>query len=72
MNSINKFLLCALILFSFILGWSIAHYDAVILRDPPIHYSIESRYLNYTDKDCYTKSDVELIVFGKVLNHERE
>jgi hypothetical protein len=49
---------------------TIAYYDAVILRDPPIHYSIESRALNYTDKDCYTKCDIELIVFGKIVNHE--
>jgi hypothetical protein len=38
--------------------------------DPPEHYNIQSRCLNYTDKDCYTKSDVELIVFGKVLDYE--
>ena len=70
MNSINKFLLCALVLFSFILGMTIAYYDAIILRDPPVHYSIESRYLNYTDKNCYTRSDIELIVFGEVLQYQ--
>ena len=68
MNSITKLLIFALALFTFILGMTIAYYDAVILRDPPIHYAIESRCLNYTNKDCYTKSDVELIVFGKVLH----
>jgi hypothetical protein len=70
MNSITKLLIFALALFTFILGMTIAYYDAVILRDPPIHYSIESRALNYTDKDCYTKCDIELIVFGKIVNHE--
>ena len=70
MNSIDKLLVLALILYSFMLGMILAYYDAVILRDPPIHYSIESRYLNFTEKDCYTQSDVELIVFGKVLDHE--
>jgi hypothetical protein len=70
MNSINIFYALALVLFSFMLGMTIAYYDAVILRDPPIHYAIESRCLNYTNKDCYTKSDVELIVFGKVLQNQ--
>jgi hypothetical protein len=70
MNSIDKLLVLALVLYSFMLGMILAYYDAVILRDPPIHYSIESRYLNFTEKDCYTQSDVELIVFGKVLDHE--
>jgi len=70
MNSITKLLIVAVALFSFMLGMTIAYYDATILRDPPLHYAIESRCLNYTDKDCYTKSDVELIVFGKVLDNE--
>ena len=70
MNSINKFLIVAIALFSFMLGMTIAYYDAIILRDPPLHYAIESRCLNYTDKDCYTKSDVELIVFGKILDND--
>ena len=70
MNSITKLSIFALMLFTFMLGMTIAYYDAVILRDPPIHYSIESRALNYTDKDCYTKCDIELIVFGKIVNHE--
>ena len=68
MNSITKLLIFALALFTFILGMTIAYYDAVMLRNPPLHYEIESRCLNYTNKDCYTKSDVELIVFGKVLH----
>jgi len=38
--------------------------------DPPEHFAIHSRALNYTDKDCYTKADVELIVFGKILDDE--
>ena len=41
-----------------------------LLSPPPEHYNIQSRALNYTDKDCYTKCDIELIVFGKVLDHE--
>ena len=70
MSSITKLLVFALMLFAFMLGMTIAYYDAIILRDPPIHYSIECRALNYTDKDCYTKCDIELIVFGKIVNHE--
>jgi len=56
-------------LFSFMLGMTIAYYD-VATEDPSPHYAIEHRALNYTKKDCYTISDVELIVFGKVLNYE--
>jgi len=70
MNSINIFYIFALVVFSIMLGMTIAYYDAVVLRDPPIHYSIECRALNYTEKDCYTKSDIELIIFGKVLYNE--
>ena len=70
MSNIDKLLILTLMLYSFMLGMILAYYDAVILRDPPIHYSIESRYLNFTEKNCYTQSDVELIVFGKVLDHE--
>ena len=69
MNSIDKFMICALVLFSFMLGMTIAYYD-VAIEDPNPRYAIEHRALNYTEKDCYTKCDIELIVFGKVLNHE--
>jgi hypothetical protein len=54
---------------SFILGMTIAYYNQ-FTADPQEHYAIHSRALNYTDKDCYTKSDVELIVFGKILDNE--
>jgi len=72
MNSINKLLIVAIALFSFMLGMTIAYYDATILRDPPLHYAIESRCLNYTDKECYTRSDIELIVFGKILDYDKK
>ena len=49
------------------LGFLIAIF-VIIGLEPSPHYAIESRYLNYTEKDCYTKLDIELIVFGKVLN----
>ena len=55
--------------FAFMLSMTIACY-IMITADPPEHYNIKNRCLNYTDKDCYTKTDVELIVFGKVLDHE--
>ena len=55
--------------FAFILGVTIAGYSQ-FTADPPEHFAIHSRALNYTDKDCYTKSDVELIVFGKILDNE--
>ena len=67
MNRINIFLFAAGMLFAFILSMTIACYID-IMADPPEHYSIQSRALNYTDKDCYTKLDIELIVFGKVLH----
>ena len=51
------------------LGMTIAGYSQ-FNADPPEHYNIQSRALNYTDKDCCTKIDIELIVFGKVLDHE--
>ena len=69
MNSISKFLICALVLFSFMLGMTIAYYD-IAIKDPSPHYLIEHRALNYIDKECYKKSDIELIVFGKVLYYE--
>ena len=53
----------------FILGMTLAYYKQ-FMADPPEHYAIHCRALNYTDKECYTKSDVELIVFGKILDHD--
>ena len=55
--------------FAFMLSMTIAGYITVT-ADPPEHFAIHTRALNYTDKDCYTKTDVELIVFGKVLDYE--
>ena len=57
--------------FAFMLSMTIACYID-IMADPPEHYNIQSRALNYTDKDCYTKSDVELIVFGKILDYDKK
>ena len=67
MNSTNILLFAAGMLFAFILSMTIACYID-IMADPPEHYNIQSRALNYTDKDCYTKLDIELIVFGRVLH----
>jgi len=67
MNSINILLFAAGMLFAFILSMTIACYID-IMADPPEHYNIQSRAINYTDKDCYTKLDIELIVFGRVLH----
>jgi len=69
MNSIQTLLTIAVALCGILLGLTIAGYTQ-IKADPPEHYAIQSRALNYTDKDCYTKCDVELIVFGKVLENE--
>ena len=69
MNKIDILLTIAIALCAFMLGLTVAGYTQ-FTADPPEHYNIQSRCLNYTDKDCYTKSDVELIVFGKVLEHE--
>ncbi len=69
MNSIHTLLTIAIALCAFMLGMTIAGYTQ-FTADPPEHYNIQSRALNYTDKDCYSKIDIELIVFGKVLEHE--
>ena len=69
MNKIDILLTIAVALFAFMLGLTVAGYTQ-FKADPPEHYNIQSRCLNYTDKDCYTKTDVELIVFGKVLDYE--
>jgi uncharacterized membrane protein len=69
MNSIHTLLTIAIALCAFILGVTVAGYSQ-FNADPPEHYNIQSRALNYTDKDCYSKIDIELIVFGKVLDHE--
>jgi len=69
-NETYKILISILfILLAFMLGMAMATYNE-LLSPTPEHYNIQSRCLNYTDKDCYTRSDVELIVFGKVLDHE--
>ncbi len=69
MNSIHTLLTIAIALCAFMLGMTIAGYNQ-FNAPPPEHFAIHSRALNYTDKDCYTKTDVELIVFGKVLDYE--
>ena len=28
--------------------------------------NIENRYLNYPEEKCYTKTDLELIIYGKI------
>jgi len=57
--------------FAFMLSMTIACY-IMITADPPEHFAIHTRALNYTDKDCYTKCDVELIVFGKILDNDKK
>ena len=69
MNSMHTLLTIAIALCAFVLGVTVAGYSQ-FNADPPEHYNIQSRALNYTDKDCYSKIDIELIVFGKVLDHE--
>mgnify|MGYP006237806427 FL=1 len=69
MNNIHTLLTIAIALCAFMLGMTVAGYTQ-FTADPPEHYNVQSRALNYTDKDCYSKIDIELIVFGKVLDHE--
>ena len=69
MNNIQRLFVLAVAWIFFMLGVTLAYYKQ-FMADPPEHYVIQSRALNYTDKDCYTKSDVELIVFGKVLYYD--
>jgi len=56
---------------AFMLSMTIASYITVT-ADPPEHFAIHTRALNYTDKDCYSKIDIELIVFGKVLDYDKK
>ena len=58
-------------IFAFMLSMTIACYNE-LTADSPEHFAIHTRALNYTDKDCYTKCDVELIVFGKVLDYDKK
>ena len=71
MNSIHTLLTIAIALCAFMLGVTVAGYTQ-FNADPPEHYNIQSRALNYTEKDCYSKIDIELIVFGKVLNYDKK
>jgi len=71
MNSIQTLLTIAIALCAFILGVTVASYNQ-LNADPPEHYNIQSRALNYTEKDCYSKIDIELIVFGKVLDYDKK
>ena len=36
------------------------------------HVWIQNRALNYFDKTCYSKDDIEMIVFGEVLYDNRD
>jgi len=56
---------------AFMLSMTIACY-VMVTADLPEHHAIHTRALNYTNKDCYTKTDVELIVFGKVLDYDKK
>ena len=67
----NKLVTTTIAAATFTLGMCVAFY-MVLHSEPCKVYDIQSRYLNYTDKDCYTKSDVELIVFGKVLEYDEK
>jgi len=69
MNNIHRLFMLGVSWFAFILGVTIAGYSQ-FTADPPEHFAIHSRALNYTDKDCYTRADVELIVFGKILDND--
>ena len=69
MNNIHRLFMLAVAWVFFLLGMTIAYYNQ-FTADPQEHFAIHSRALNYTDKDCYTKSDVELIVFGKILDND--
>jgi len=69
MNNIHRLFMLGVSWFAFILGVTIAGYSQ-FTADLPEHYNIQNRCLNYTDKDCYTKCDIELIVFGKILDND--
>ena len=35
-------------------------------EDKNTSVNIENRYLNYPEEKCYTKTDLELIIYGKI------
>ena len=71
MNNYQKMVTAFISIACMKLGFVIAMF-VIIGFEPSPHYAIESRCLNYTEKDCYTQSDLELIVFGKVLNYDKK
>ena len=71
MNKVDILLTIAIALCAFMLGMTVAFYMALDFT-PPKYFAIHSRALNYTDKECYTKIDIELIVFGKVLDYDKK
>jgi len=71
MNKLQKVVTIFISIATFKLGVLTTLYFTINL-DPPKHYEIESRCLNYTQKECYTQSDLELIVFGKVLDYDKK
>lgn len=53
-------------MFAFFLGVYIAMYYCY--RQPiDEHNNIYNRYLNWPESECYSQSDVELIVFGELI-----
>ena len=71
MNNVHRLFVLAVAWVFFMLGVTLAYYKQ-FTDDPPEHFAIHNRALNYTDKDCYTKCDVELIVFGKILDNDKK
>jgi len=71
MNKFQKLVTAFIAIACMKLGFLIAIWIIIGLEPSP-HYAIESRALNYVEKDCYTKLDIELIVFGKILDHEQK
>ena len=63
----NKIIIRILsIMFAFFLGVYIAMYYCY--RQPiDEHNNIYNRYLNWPESECYSQSDVELIVFGELI-----
>jgi len=66
----NKLIIRILsLLFSFIIGVYIAMYYCY---NQPLdeHINIHNRYINWSESNCYSQSDVELIVFGEILPND--
>ena len=73
MNKIDILLTIAIALCAFILGVTVAGYNQ-FNADPPEHYNIQSRALNYTDKTVTVKQiqNSQSLVKYQIMNRNEQ